>query len=228
MATTGTVMPSPVFTGWADDGTPLNGGLLYAYIAGTTTPQDTFTDSDLVTANANPVVLDSRGQAVVYLSAASYKFILKTSAGATVWTRDNVQSTQLTQSLLSDNVDMLGAEDQVVDDQSYPTATTFAACLPGSKIVPIDSGNLSGTYKLRGMIKTSSGTATLGVFDLTTSGTAALRETSSTSTVGTVNTSTDTITFAAAGTTNNYGVKLKVSGSAIYASAWAVELVRVT
>ena len=109
MADTGTVMPSPVFHGWDDSGDTLVGGKLYAYKAGTTTPQNTYTDSDLATPNANPVILDSRGQATVYLSADSYKFILHTSADALVWSRDNVLSTQLTQSLLSDTIDMLGS-----------------------------------------------------------------------------------------------------------------------
>ena len=44
-------------------GVPLAGGLLYTYAAGTTTPQTTYTDSTGATANSNPIVLDSRGEA---------------------------------------------------------------------------------------------------------------------------------------------------------------------
>lgn len=73
------------------NGDPLAGGLLYAYQAGSDTPQDTWTTSDLDVANANPVELDSAGRAVIYLSPTpAYKFILKTSLGVTVTTQDQV------------------------------------------------------------------------------------------------------------------------------------------
>ncbi len=90
---TGTIMPSPVFTGFDSNGDPLSGGLLYTYVAGTTTAQTTYSDVGLTTANANPVALSSAGRATVYLPPGqSFKFVLKTSAGATVWTTDNVSS----------------------------------------------------------------------------------------------------------------------------------------
>jgi len=82
--------------GWQffdDNGTPLTGGLLYTYEAGTTTPLTTYTDVNGNVANANPIVLDAAGRVPyqVWLSSTdSYKFILKTSTGVTVWTEDNV------------------------------------------------------------------------------------------------------------------------------------------
>jgi hypothetical protein len=51
--------------GWQffdNSGVPLNGGLLYTYAAGTTTPQTTYSDSTGATPNANPIVLDSAGR----------------------------------------------------------------------------------------------------------------------------------------------------------------------
>ena len=82
--------------GWQffdDNGNPLSGGLLYTYLAGTTTPATTYTSSNGVTANANPIVLDAAGRVpyqVWLTSTVSYKFILKTSLGVTVWTEDDV------------------------------------------------------------------------------------------------------------------------------------------
>ncbi len=82
--------------GWQffdDNGTPLTGGLLYTYEAGTTTPLTTYTDSNGNVANSNPIVLDAAGRVpyqVWLTSSASYKFILKTSTGVTVWTEDDV------------------------------------------------------------------------------------------------------------------------------------------
>lgn len=89
----GSVMPSPQFQGLDDDGVALAAGLLYTFAAGSTTPLATYSESTLVTPNANPVVLNSAGRATVYLSAAAYKFVLKTSAGVTVFTQDNVIAT---------------------------------------------------------------------------------------------------------------------------------------
>lgn len=74
------------------NGLPLNGGLLYSYAATTTTPLDTYVNST-GTVNTNPVVLDPNGYADVWINPTlSYKFVLKTSAGVTLWTVDNVSS----------------------------------------------------------------------------------------------------------------------------------------
>ncbi len=75
----------------ADDGTPLSGGKLYTYAAGTSTPLATYSEYTGTTANANPVILDARGEAPIYWSAVSYKVVLKTSADVTVWTQDNIE-----------------------------------------------------------------------------------------------------------------------------------------
>lgn len=71
-------------------GVPLAGGYLYTYAAGTTTPQATYTDSTASTANSNPIVLDSRGEANIWLSSAEYKFKLTDANGTEIWTVDNI------------------------------------------------------------------------------------------------------------------------------------------
>jgi len=71
-------------------GVPLAGGFLYTYEAGTTTPQATYTDSTAATANSNPIVLDSRGEANIWLSSANYKFKLTDANGTEIWTVDNI------------------------------------------------------------------------------------------------------------------------------------------
>jgi len=93
----GTVAPSPVFTAFDDSGVIHPGALLYTYAAGTSTPLATYTDSDLATPHANPVVCDSAGRINgLYLTAASYKFVLKDSTDATTyWTRDNISAVPL-------------------------------------------------------------------------------------------------------------------------------------
>jgi microcystin-dependent protein len=71
-------------------GVPLAGGFLYTYEAGTTTPQATYTDSTAATANSNPIVLDARGEANIWLSSANYKFKLTNAEGTEIWTVDNI------------------------------------------------------------------------------------------------------------------------------------------
>ena len=71
-------------------GIPLAGGFLYTYAAGTTTPQATYTDSTASTANSNPIVLDSRGEANIWLSSSDYKFKLTDAEGTEIWTVDNI------------------------------------------------------------------------------------------------------------------------------------------
>jgi hypothetical protein len=88
---TGTIIPSPIFTGIDTNGDPVSGGKLYTYAAGTTTAQTTYSNVTLTSANANPVVLDSAGRATLFVSAgSSFKYVLKTSADVTIWTADNI------------------------------------------------------------------------------------------------------------------------------------------
>lgn len=74
-------------------GDVLNGGTITTHAGGTSTPITTWTDSTGATAQANPIVLDSAGreQGGIWITAGTaYKFILKTSAGVTLDTVDNI------------------------------------------------------------------------------------------------------------------------------------------
>ena len=75
-------------------GIPLVGGKVYTYAAGTTTPLATYTTSAASTPNANPVILDSRGEASIFFSAANYKIVVKDSLDSTIWTQDNLPGDQ--------------------------------------------------------------------------------------------------------------------------------------
>lgn len=69
-------------------GLPAIGYKLETYDAGTLVPRPTYLDSAGVGTNTNPIILDARGEAVIYWDG-SYKVILKDAAGVTVWTADN-------------------------------------------------------------------------------------------------------------------------------------------
>lgn len=75
-------------------GIPLVGGKVYTYAAGTTTPLATYTTAAASTPNTNPVILDSRGEASIFFSAANYKIVVKDSLDSTIWTQDNLPGDQ--------------------------------------------------------------------------------------------------------------------------------------
>lgn len=73
------------------NGNPLAGGKVYTYQSGTVTPQNTYTDSGGLTANANPIILDANGEADIWLDPSlSYKFIVTSSADAVLSTEDGI------------------------------------------------------------------------------------------------------------------------------------------
>jgi hypothetical protein len=99
-----TLSPNPKFRAFDSDGNPLSGGKLYTYSAGTTTPLATYTDSTEVTSNTNPVILDSDGEANLWLGESLYKMVLKDSNDVTQWTVDNVSSSNYTVKVLRDQL----------------------------------------------------------------------------------------------------------------------------
>jgi hypothetical protein len=84
--------PTPKQQIYGSDGNPLVGGKIYTYAAGTTTPLATYTDAGAGTANTNPIILNSLGQANIWLTTASYKFSVYTSADVLLYTVDNISA----------------------------------------------------------------------------------------------------------------------------------------
>jgi len=79
---------------FSNNGVPLAGGLLYTYLAGTTTPAATYTSSSGATALANPIVLDSAGRVptgeIWLTDTISYKIVLKSATDVLIATWDNL------------------------------------------------------------------------------------------------------------------------------------------
>ena len=83
--------PSPKQQIFGSDGLPLVGGKIYTYAGGTSTPIATYTDYTAATANTNPIILDSLGQANIWLvNTTSYKFIVKDADDVLLYTVDNI------------------------------------------------------------------------------------------------------------------------------------------
>ena len=139
MATT-SLSPTPKLQFFDLNGAPLSGGLLYTYAAGTTTPLASYTDSTGLIANTNPIVLDSRGEANVWLATASYKLALYTSVNVLIWTVDNISTN--------------GSNLSVTDHTGDGTTIAFA----------VDDGltaiYINGVYQNRNTYTVTSGTVT--------------------------------------------------------------------
>jgi len=77
-----------------NNGVPLTGGKLYSYVAGTTTPQATYTSSAGATAHSNPIILDAGGRVpsgeIWLTDGLQYKFVLKNSSDILIGTYDNI------------------------------------------------------------------------------------------------------------------------------------------
>lgn len=126
------------------NGNPLAGAKLYAYQAGTSTPQNTYSDSALSVANANPVVADANGVfGAIFMLPADYKFILQTAAGVTVWTADNVPGGPGTTFSLSDSGAAIGPLLSLDRTSGSPAANDV---IGGIRMRGNDSGGGTDTY----------------------------------------------------------------------------------
>lgn len=66
---------------------------LYTYLANSVTPQATYTNRAGTAANANPIILDARGEAIVYLTpGVVYDYVLKSGSDVLEWTREDVSA----------------------------------------------------------------------------------------------------------------------------------------
>lgn len=115
-------------------GIPLVGGKLFTYASGTTVPLATYTDDTGNFANANPVILDSRGEASVWLGPARYTFVLKDADDNLIWTVDGVGTIQ-------------GAQNQPITSAAGQTVFTVPQYGLGGYLMVIVDG-LVKTYNV--------------------------------------------------------------------------------
>ena len=91
----GALFPNPNIQWFDDDGAPLAGGKLYFFITQTSTPEDTFAQSDLdpLSVNTNPIILNASGRADVpiFLNPIGYTVTLTDADDVEIWSRDDIE-----------------------------------------------------------------------------------------------------------------------------------------
>lgn len=107
-----------------NDGLPLNGGKLFTYLAGTSTPKATYSDAAGTVPNANPIILNARGEALVFWSG-SYDVTLTDALGNIIYSVLNVTETNL----------------------GYRTSTNGSAVIPSGMTAQRDASPLPGYFR---------------------------------------------------------------------------------
>ena len=83
--------PPPKMQFFTNNGQLLVGGKVYTYAAGTNTLLATYIDQAGSASNTNPVILDSRGEASIWLAVGLlYDWVLKDSLDNLIWTASNL------------------------------------------------------------------------------------------------------------------------------------------
>ena len=75
-----------------NNGDPLALGLIYTYLAGTSTLADTYVSAGGYIKNTNPIVLDSAGRCQIWLDSFAYKFVLANASDVIIDEQDNIVS----------------------------------------------------------------------------------------------------------------------------------------
>lgn len=122
------IMPPPKFKAFDSNGKPLAGGKVYTYIPGTSTPKATYADPNGNSANQNPVVLDSKGEATIWLQGF-YKIVLTDSNNVQQWSVDQISSSP---SVATPNAEWLSVNASF----TFVSATQFTV-----------AGDMTGTYQ---------------------------------------------------------------------------------
>lgn len=118
-----------------NNGAILSGGNIYSYVAGTTTPQSTYTSSAGAALHSNPIILDSAGRVpggeIWLTDGVSYKFAIYTSLGVLIGTYDNVEGINTPQT----------AAEVALTPSGYTTATNVQTAFN-------DLGSTAGSSKV--------------------------------------------------------------------------------
>jgi hypothetical protein len=118
------LMPQGKHQYFTTAGEPLVGGKVYTYAAGTSTLLTTYSAQSGApgTENANPVVLDARGEATIFFGAAGYKVVLRDALDNIIWTQDNLFPNSVLETFtITDDLTFTGTGNRILGDFSNAT-----------------------------------------------------------------------------------------------------------
>lgn len=129
---------APEYRALDSSGVPLSGAKMNVYEAGTTTPINTYSDTALSIANANPVVSNSVGIfGDMFVAPDDYKYVLTDSDDVTIDTRDNI--TIVASSTFSGGINTSGETEHLINAQ---TGTSYTI-LDGDRAKLVTHSNAS-------------------------------------------------------------------------------------
>ena len=133
-AFSGAVQVDFLLAGVQSAGSPLAGGKVYTYVAGTTTAKTCYADKERVTSLGAYITLDANGTSQAYCEGI-YKFVIKDSSGTTIYTRDYLI-------FLSGEVTSVDVRDYgaLCDDSTNDAVALQAALNGGFKQIKIPDG----------------------------------------------------------------------------------------
>lgn len=130
---------------FTDDNVVLSGGKIYTYAAGTTTPQATYTSVTGVTANTNPIILDSAGRLPedVWLSeGVTYRFVLTDSTDVQLGEYDDITGINDISLLTYPWANVTGTPTTL---SGYGITDALSSATAASTYAPIASPTFTGT-----------------------------------------------------------------------------------
>lgn len=149
---TDVLSPSPKQQFFDNNGRPLVGGKLFTYEAGTSVKLSTYTDSAGMSANTNPIVLDYRGEANIWIPPnVAYKYVLAPANDTDpptnpIWSVDDLVSSQL--------VTLYGGVDTgVINAYVLNFTANFTAYQDGIVIywIPSNTNSTASTINVNGL-----------------------------------------------------------------------------
>lgn len=160
-----TLLPNAKQTFTGPNGTPLSNGSVYFYIPSTSTPKATYQDAAQTILNANPVVLDANGQAIIW-GSGTYRQVVYDANNNLIWDQITEDTGGGLLGNFTDKVYLAGAD--------FTPGTTASLTLP---VGPGASSNIwvffdaafqtDSTYSISGAAITFSAAIPVGVQSVT-------------------------------------------------------------
>lgn len=160
MAITATLLPNGKQQFFSAGGIPLAGGSVGMYAPGTLTFKTTWVDPKQAVPNANPITLDSGGEAIIY-GFGQYRQIVKDSLGNIIW--DQLTNDYL--SLAQTGSYFGGTSGGTANNQTVTTTPGFSTYTQ-----PITITFIAGFTNTGAMTLNANGIGALNVYKQTTTG----------------------------------------------------------